>query len=140
MPLGLLYIVLGYENEKGEKKGSIGMESGGKKGVGKRFPLLLATMKGISQVILIENWVTGLFILTAIMITSLQLGLMAFLSAAVGTLFGRLGGGNPAIVERGLYGYNSMLTGMALFLFLEGPVSWGLLYSVRSFRLQLLLR
>lgn len=102
------------------------MESSGTEGRGKRFPFLLATMKGISQVILIENWVTGLLILTAIMITSLQLGLMAFLSAVVGTLFGRLGGGNPASVERGLYGYNPVLTGMALYLFLEGPVSWGI--------------
>lgn len=102
------------------------MASGETEGSVKRFPFLLATMKGISQVLLIENWVTGLLILTAITITSLQLGLMAFLSAAIGTLFGRLGGGNPSSVERGLYGYNPMLTGMALFLFLEGPTSWGI--------------
>lgn len=93
---------------------------------GKRFPFLLATMKGISQVILIENWLTGLLILTAITITSLELGVIAFLSAAIGTLTGRLGGGNRESVEKGLYGYNPMLTGMALLLFLEGPASWGI--------------
>ncbi|MCM3711875.1 urea transporter [Sporosarcina luteola] len=100
------------------------MGSGGTEGSGKRFPFLMATMKGISMVLLIENWVTGLLILTAISITSLQLGLIAFLSAAIGTLFGRVGGGNPLSVERGLYGYNPMLTGMALILYLEGPASW----------------
>ncbi|MFC5602635.1 urea transporter [Sporosarcina koreensis] len=102
------------------------MGIGGTEVSGKRFPFLLATMKGISQVLLIENWVTGLLILTAISITSIQLGLMAFLSAAIGTLIGRFGGGNPSSVERGLYGYNPMLTGMALYLFLEGPLSWGI--------------
>ncbi|MDN4608431.1 urea transporter [Sporosarcina highlanderae] len=102
------------------------MGIGKTKGTRKRFPFLLATMRGISQVFLIGNWVTGLLILAAITITSFKLGLMAFLSAAIGTLFGRLGGGHPVSVERGLYGYNPMLTGMALFLFLEGPVSWGI--------------
>ena len=83
-------------------------------------------MKGISQVVLIENWVTGLFILAAITITSFQLGLIAFLSVAIGTLVGRVGGGDPVSVSQGLYGYNPMLTGMAVHLFLEGPASWGI--------------
>ncbi|WP_252989988.1 urea transporter [Sporosarcina newyorkensis] len=102
------------------------MKNVGTIGSGKGFPFLLVTMKGISQVILIENWVTGLFILTAITITSLELGVIAFLSAAIGTLTGMLGGGNRESVEKGLYGYNPMLTGMALLLFLEGPASWGI--------------
>ncbi|MFS0691151.1 urea transporter [Sporosarcina sp. 179-K 8C2 HS] len=102
------------------------MQSGGIEERENRFPFLLATMKGISQVLLIENWITGLLILSAITVTSFKLGLIAFLSAAIGTLFGQVGGGNPSSVERGLFGYNPTLTGMALFLYLEGPANWGI--------------
>lgn len=102
------------------------MHSDGADGNGKVISFLLATMKGISQVLFIENWITGLFILAAISITSVELGAIAFLSAAIGTLFGQMGGGDPASVRQGLYGYNPTLTGMALLLFLEDPASWGI--------------
>lgn len=101
------------------------MHNDGAQDKGKVLSFLLATMKGISQVLFIENWLTGLFILAAITITSVELGAIALLSAAIGTLIGQMGGGDPDSVKQGLYGYNPMLTGVALLLFLEGPASWG---------------
>ena len=61
------------------------MDRDGAEGNGKAISFLLATLKGISQVVFIENWLTGLFILAAITVTSVKLGVIAILSAAIGT-------------------------------------------------------
>ncbi|MEH7502585.1 urea transporter [Neobacillus drentensis] len=86
--------------------------------------LTLSSLKGISQVILIENTVTGFIILAAIMISSPYLGLITLLSVIIGTLIGKIGGADAESVNRGLFGYNSVLTGMALSLFLSGENRW----------------
>ncbi len=46
------------------------------------------------------------------------------LSTMIGTLVGRLGGADEKLVNQGLFGFNSLLTGMALYLFLTGPYHW----------------
>ncbi len=89
-----------------------------------RFHFMTVSLKGISQVILIENAVTGAIILLAITISSFSLGVIAMLSAMIGTLLGKLGGADKEIVNQGLFGFNSVLTGMALYLFLTGPYHW----------------
>ncbi|MFE4814671.1 urea transporter [Peribacillus simplex] len=86
--------------------------------------LMKSSLKGISQVILIENAVTGFIILMAITIYSYPLGIIALSSSIIGTLIGKLGGANENSVNSGLYGYNSVLTGIALTLFLTGPSQW----------------
>ncbi|GHI00039.1 urea transporter [Neobacillus kokaensis] len=91
---------------------------------GKVASFLSASLKGISQVILIENVITGLLILIAIMISSVYLGVIAFLSAVIGTLVGKFGGANEESINQGLLGYNSVLTGMALALFINGSYTW----------------
>lgn len=87
---------------------------------------LSSTLKGISQVILIENAISGLIILVGITIANVQLGIVAILSAFIGTWIGRVGGAAQPIVQQGLLGYNSVLSGMALFLFLDGVERWGI--------------
>lgn len=89
-----------------------------------RFRFLTVSLKGISQVILIENAVTGAIILLAIMISSFSLGVIALLSAMIGTLVGELGGADEKLVNQGQFGFNSVLVGMALYLFLTGPYHW----------------
>ncbi|MFC4801329.1 urea transporter [Neobacillus sp. GCM10023253] len=91
---------------------------------GKFYPFLRASLKGISQVILIENSITGLLILIAIAISSIYLGVIALLSAMIGTFTAMLGGADKESIDQGLLGYNSVLTGMALALFLQGPYMW----------------
>ncbi|WP_211267817.1 urea transporter [Paenibacillus antarcticus] len=83
-----------------------------------------ATLKGISQVILIDNPITGLIILVAIMISDISLGIVALLSAMIGTWIGYIGGKDKAAVNQGIFGYNSVLAGIALFLFLGGELQW----------------
>ncbi|WP_066384111.1 urea transporter [Neobacillus mesonae] len=86
--------------------------------------LVRTSLKGISQVILIENTVSGFIILAAITIASYSLGIITLLSSIVGTLIGKLGGAEEESVNQGLYGYNSVLTGMALSLFLSSDDRW----------------
>lgn len=86
--------------------------------------LLISSLKGISQVILIENAITGFIILIAVMIASIPLGIITLLSAIIGTLIGKIGGADLDSINQGLYGYNSVLTGMALSLFLSGDDRW----------------
>lgn len=73
---------------------------------------------------LIDNAVSGLIMLAAITVASYSLGIIAFVSTIIGTLIGRIGGAQEESVSQGLYGYNSVLTGMALFLFLRGDNRW----------------
>ncbi|WFA07080.1 urea transporter [Bacillus sp. HSf4] len=88
------------------------------------FPLITASLKGITQVILIENVMTGFLILIAITVSSYYLGIIALLSAIIGTLAGKLGAADEKNINQGLLGYNSVLTGMALASFLTGPYTW----------------
>ena len=91
---------------------------------GKLIAFLIESLKGISQIIFIENTITGLFILAAITVSSISLGVIALLSAMIGTLVAKAGGADKLLVKQGLMGYNSVLTGLALHLFLEGPNMW----------------
>ena len=88
------------------------------------FTFIAASLKGISQIILIENAITGLLILIAITIESYYLGIIALLSAIIGTLVAKFGGADENTIYQGLFGYNSVLTGMTLVLFLRGPYMW----------------
>jgi len=88
------------------------------------FSFLVASLKGISQVMLIENALTGFIFLIAIMVSSFSLGIIALLSSMIGTLIGNLGGADEQDVQQGLFGFNSVLSGMALTIFLEEPYQW----------------
>ena len=86
--------------------------------------VFLASLKGISQVIFIENAISGFIILIAISIASYSLGIIAFLSSMIGILIAKIGGAPENSINSGLYGYNSVLTGMAISLFLTGTSKW----------------
>lgn len=90
------------------------------------FEFIVASLKGMSQIVLIEHVVTGSLILVAITITSPYLGLITLLSVLIGTLVAKVGGADKAVVQAGLFGYNSALTGLALAIFLTGSYTWAL--------------
>lgn len=85
---------------------------------------IVISLKGISQVILIENAISGFIILAAITVASYQLGIITLVSSLIGTLIGKFGKAEVESIDQGLFGYNSVLTGMALFLFLQGNDRW----------------
>lgn len=82
------------------------------------------SLKGFSQVMLIENATSGGFILLGITLHSPFLGLMALLSSLVGTLTGTHCGGDRIAVSQGIYGFNSILSGIAVMLFLQNDWNW----------------
>ncbi len=90
------------------------------------YDFLVVSLKGISQVILIENAIVGLIILVTITIANCPLGILALISSIIGTWIGAAGGSDQTMVDKGLYGYNSVLTGLALALFLDGSQEWAI--------------
>lgn len=91
---------------------------------GSPLGFLLASLKGISQVFLIDNAITGFIFLIAISVASIPLGIITLASAMIGTWIVGFGGANPNLINQGLFGYNSVLTGLALALFLDGGNRW----------------
>lgn len=85
---------------------------------------LSSSFKGISQVLLIENAVTGFIIFIAITAASVEIGVLTMLSAIIGTGIGHVGGGNKSDIEQGLFGFNSVLTGLATSLYWQGDHGW----------------
>ncbi len=76
-----------------------------------------ACFKGISQVFLIENVITGVFFLAGIFYRSRSLGAGAVFGALVGTGLASLLRYKNDDIRQGLYGYNSTLVCLAVFYF-----------------------
>lgn len=90
----------------------------------KLYELISASLKGFSQVILVENAVSGFLILIGITLHSPSLGVMAFLSALVGTITAKYCGGDRTMISAGIYSFNSVLSGITAILFLSGDKRW----------------
>jgi urea transporter len=73
---------------------------------------------GISEVPLFSSPITGIFILAGVFIASRKAGLMMALAGLIGAAMGLLLGAKYDLITFGLFGYNSILTGMA---FWSGP-------------------
>ncbi|ABX41069.1 urea transporter [Lachnoclostridium phytofermentans] len=86
--------------------------------------LITASLKGISQVILVENTLSGLIILIAITFSDYKLGIIALISSMIGALTGHITGVNKNTINQGLLGYNSVLIGLALSIFFMGYNRW----------------
>lgn len=99
----------------------------------KASSFISTSLKGISQVILIENAITGLIILIAITTYSYILGAIALASTVIGTLIGKVASADEGIVNQGLFGYNSVLTGIAVASYLSGPYFWIIALLAASF-------
>ena len=76
-----------------------------------------AFFKGISQVFLIENVITGIFFLSGVFYHSRCLGIGAVFGALVGTGQALLLKYKSDDIRQGLYGYNSTLVCLAIFYF-----------------------
>lgn len=86
--------------------------------------IIVASFKGISQIVFIENTITGILFLLAITIASPLVGVIAWLSSLIAVLIGIVGKANDNLIHQGLLGFSPALTGMALTLFLTGPYHW----------------
>lgn len=76
--------------------------------------LVVYWLKGIAQVFLINNWVTGIFFLAALAISSLRAAIWAAIASALALLTVIVWQGPGADIAEGLYGFSAVLTGIAL--------------------------
>lgn len=76
--------------------------------------LVVYWLKGISQVFLINCWVTGIFFLVALAVCSWRSCLWAAIASAVSLFIAIVWEGPGGSIESGLYGFSAVLTGIAL--------------------------
>lgn len=76
--------------------------------------LLVYWLKGISQVFLINSWVTGIIFLIGLAVCNLWSAIYAAGASALALTVALLFGADPAEVTQGLFGFSPVLTGIAL--------------------------
>lgn len=90
----------------------------------KYFSFIKFAFKGVSQVLLIDNAISGFLIILGITIYSPILGLIAFFSSLIGTLTAYYLVSKKEDLHNGLHGFNPTLSGTATMFLLEGPYTW----------------
>lgn len=86
--------------------------------------LVIYWLKGISQVFLINNWVTGIFFLVALFIANRWACMWAALASAIALAIACLMQPDGTDVANGLYGFSAVLTGIALGSVFNNSKSW----------------
>lgn len=76
--------------------------------------LVVYWLKGIAQVFLINSWVTGVFFLVGLAVSSWRAALWAAISSAIALATVLCWHGPGADIAEGLYGFSAVLTGIAL--------------------------
>lgn len=76
--------------------------------------LVVYWLKGIAQVFLINSWVTGIFFLVALFISSRWAAIWAAIGSALALLVVLLFQGPGSDIANGLYGFSPVLTAIAL--------------------------
>jgi urea transporter len=83
------------------------------------FSFVRQVLRGLGQIMLQENALTGLLFLLGIFYGSVFMGLGALVATACGTMTAYLFHFDKAETEKGLYGFSAALVGVALTLFLK---------------------
>src|SRR5262249_34744598 len=78
-----------------------------------------ALLRGVAQVMLQNNPMTGLLFVVGIFLNSYEYGLTALLGLVVATLAAYLLGADQTLIRDGLFGFNGVLTGITLSVFLQ---------------------
>ncbi len=76
--------------------------------------LVVYWLKGIAQVFLIDSWVTGIFFLAALAVSSWVAAVWAAVGSAIALAVAIIFGVSGASLEEGLYGFSAVLTAIAL--------------------------
>lgn len=79
------------------------------------FPsLIVYWLKGVSQVFLVNSWVTGILFLVGLALCSRWAAFYAALASAISLALAILYKADPSDIASGLYGFSPVLTGIAL--------------------------
>ena len=81
-----------------------------------------ATLRGVGQIMLQENALTGFLFLAGIFFGGVSMGIAAVIATVSGTLTAKSLGYDQDEIEQGHYGFSAALVGVALLLFLK-PVA-----------------
>ncbi len=92
--------------------------------------LVSAMLKGVAQVFLINNWVSGIIILVALAVNSRWAAGLAAAGTAIATLLAVGLGANAAGVSAGLDGFSAVLTAVAVGCVFYKPAWQVLLYAL----------
>ena len=76
-------------------------------------------LRGISQIMLVNNVITGILFLIGIFYNSWLMGIGAIIGVLTGTFTAMLLKYNKNDIDNGLYGYNSTLVGLGIIYFFE---------------------
>lgn len=76
--------------------------------------LVVYWLKGISQVFLVNDWVTGILFLVGLLVCSRWAALWAALGSAISLALAIVMKANPADIADGLFGFSPVLTAIAL--------------------------
>ena len=76
--------------------------------------LVIYWLKGISQVFLIDSWVTGIFFIVALAVCSRWAAFWAMAASALSLAVAVLYHADPSDIASGLFGFSPVLTGIAL--------------------------
>ena len=76
--------------------------------------LVIYWLKGIAQIFLINSWVTGIFFLAGLAVSSMRAAIWAAISSALALLVVIAWRGPAHDISNGLYGFSAVLTGIAL--------------------------
>ena len=91
-----------------------------------RFPLIDQSLRGLSQIMLQDNALTGLLFLVGVFLGSFTMGIALVLSVLIATLAAHFLKYETADINKGLYGFNAALVGVALILLCKPTVIvWG---------------
>jgi len=85
----------------------------------RKLPFFNTLLKGVGQIMLQENVLTGLLFFLGIFYGSNLMGLGAVLAVLAGTLTAKVFGYDKEETEQGLYGFSAVLVGVALMLFFK---------------------
>lgn len=96
------------------------MPTGGVLYLSESFDYILG---GLSEVFLIDSWVTGMCFLIGLLLASRWAALWAVVGSVVGILFASVMSASAGDIAQGIYGYNAVLTAIALATVFYRP-SW----------------
>jgi urea transporter len=91
----------------------------------KKHPFFIAIspfLKGLGQIMLQNNSLTGLFFLAGICCGSLMMGLAALIAVVTGTFTAKLLKYDKDEINSGLYGFSAALVGVALICFFQPAI------------------
>lgn len=86
--------------------------------------LVVYWLKGISQVFLVNNWVTGIFFLAALFVCDRWSCLWAAVASAISLGVAILFHASGSDIADGLYGFSAVLTGIAMGSVFYKTVNW----------------